>query len=86
MNEKEIRQKAMLRYDQGEKAKDIYTSYNKSERWFFKWLKRYKSGEPNWADEQSRKPHKTVQIRSTLQWNKLSSQQENNWSIRSMLQ
>lgn len=57
MDEKEIRQKAILRYEQGEKAKDIYTSYNKSERWFFKWLKRYKSGDPNWADEQSRRPH-----------------------------
>ena len=56
MNEKEVRQKAMLRYDQSEKAKDIYLSYGKSERWFFKWLKRYKSGDPNWADEQSRRP------------------------------
>jgi hypothetical protein len=41
MNEKEIRQKAMLRYEQGEKTKDIYSSYGKSKRWFFKWLKRY---------------------------------------------
>lgn len=57
MDEKEIRQKAMLRYEQGEKAKDIYTSYGKSERWFFKWLKRFKSGDQNWADEQSRRPH-----------------------------
>lgn len=57
MNEKEVRQKAMLRYDQGEKTKDIYSGYGKSKRWFFKWLKRYKSGDPDWADEQSRRPH-----------------------------
>ncbi|MBU2102581.1 MAG: hypothetical protein KKF80_04215 [Candidatus Omnitrophica bacterium] len=57
MGEREIRQKAMLRYEQGEKSKNIYTSYGKSERWFFKWLKRFKSGDPNWTDEQSRRPH-----------------------------
>jgi putative transposase len=56
MNDKEIRQKAMMRYEQGEKTKAIYTSYGKSKRWFFKWLKRFKSGDPSWADEQSRRP------------------------------
>lgn len=57
MNEKEIRQKAIMRYEQGEKTKDIYSSYGKSKRWFFKWLERYKSGNPDWAEEQSRRPH-----------------------------
>ncbi len=46
--EQEIRKTALKRYIQGEKPKQIYESLNRSKPWFFKWLKRYQSGDPNW--------------------------------------
>jgi len=57
MTEKELRELAIGRHENGETPKAIYESLNKSKRWFFKWLKRFKSGDPNWSDELSRKPH-----------------------------
>ncbi len=52
----EQRKQAIQRYSQGEKPKSIYTSLNCSKEWFFKWLKRYNSGVPEWYKEQSRTP------------------------------
>ena len=57
MNEKSLRELAIKRYENGEKPKAIYTSLNKTKPWFFKWLKRFQSGDPNWAEDRSRKPH-----------------------------
>jgi hypothetical protein len=56
-NEKCLREQAFHRYENGEPPKAIYESLGKSKRWFFKWLKRFRSGEPNWADGLSRRPH-----------------------------
>ena len=56
MMEQEIRKTAIKRYIQGEKPKHIYESLNRSKPWFFKWLKRYQSGEPNWYKNRSRAP------------------------------
>jgi putative transposase len=56
MSEEKLKNEAMRRYEQGESPKDIYISLGKGKTWFFKWLKRFKSGDPNWAQEQSRKP------------------------------
>jgi hypothetical protein len=39
-----------------EKPKAIYTSLNRSKKWFFKWLKRYQTGSRDWYKEQSRAP------------------------------
>jgi transposase len=55
----EQRKQAIQRYLQGEEPKSIYTSLNRSKEWFFKWLKRYKSGTPEWYKEQSRAPLRT---------------------------
>lgn len=57
MNEKELREFAIQRYENGESPKEIYKSLNKGKTWFFKWLKRFKSGDPNWSKDISRKPH-----------------------------
>lgn len=57
MDDKKIRELAIQRYEKGEPPKLIYTSLNRTKQWFFKWLKRFKSGDSNWADELSRKPH-----------------------------
>lgn len=55
--EEELRQTAISRHIQGgESPKDIYTSLNRSKKWFFKWLMRYRTGSPDWFKEQSRAP------------------------------
>jgi len=57
MDEQKLKEQAMQRYENGESAKSIYKSLGKGKTWFFKWLKRFKSGDPDWTKEQSRKPH-----------------------------
>ena len=54
--EERIRQRAVQRYLMGEKPKAIYTDFNRSKRWFFKWLKRYQSGQKDWYRDQSKAP------------------------------
>ncbi len=55
--EEELRQTAISRHIQGgESPKDVYTSLNRSKKWFFKWLIRYRTGAPDWFKEQSRAP------------------------------
>ena len=41
---------------EGESPKAIYTSLNRSKKWFFKWLKRYQAGATDWYKERSRAP------------------------------
>jgi hypothetical protein len=55
--EQELRKQAIQRYQNNEKPKAIYTDLNRSKYWFFKWLKRYKSGDPDWYRDQSKAPH-----------------------------
>lgn len=55
MSEEE-RKQAIKQYLQGKEPKSIYSSLNRSKDWFFKWLKRYKSGDSEWYKEQSRAP------------------------------
>ena len=54
--EQELRRQAIQRYQNNEKPKAIYTDLNRSKYWFFKWLKRFKSGDPDWYKDQSRAP------------------------------
>jgi transposase len=64
--EQELREKAISRYLQGEAPKAIYTDLNRSKYWFFKWLKRYKTGEPDWFKDKSRAAlQRPVQISET---------------------
>jgi transposase len=57
--EEQIRKAAIDRFKNGESPKDIYTSLKRSKKWFFKWLKRYCSGEKLWFKDQSRAPQKS---------------------------
>lgn len=57
MDEKTLRELAIQRYENGEKPKAIYRSLNKTKPWFFKWLKRFQSGDSRWSEELSRRPH-----------------------------
>ena len=54
--EKELRKTAIKRYLEGEPPKVIYTDLKRSKHWFFKWLKRYQSGDPNWYKDRSKAP------------------------------
>ncbi len=54
--EQELRITAIHRYLEGETPKSIYSDLNRSKNWFFKWLKRYQSGDPNWYKDKSRAP------------------------------
>lgn len=55
--EEEIRKNAILRHiGNGESPKEIYTSLNRSKKWFFKWLNRFQSGDAHWYEDQSRAP------------------------------
>ena len=56
--EQDLRKHAIERYLKGESPKSIYSDLGRSKNWFFKWLKRYQSGEPNWYEDQSRAPIK----------------------------
>ena len=56
--EQELRQLAIKRYRDNEKPKSIYTDLNRSKYWFFKWLKRYQSGDPDWYKDRSKAPHR----------------------------
>ncbi len=55
--EEKLKKEAILRHIVGgEKPKAIYTEINRSKKWFFKWLKRYKTGDEDWYKERSRAP------------------------------
>ena len=54
--EQELRKQAIQRYQNNVTPKVIYTDLNRSKFWFFKWLKRYQSGDPDWYKDQSRAP------------------------------
>lgn len=68
MDEKELREDAIKRFENGESPKEIYQSLKKSKAWFFKWLRRHKHERENWACSRSRRPHHTSRrIDSTLE-------------------
>ena len=54
--EQDLRKQAIERYLKGEQPKSIYDSLGRSKNWFFKWLKRYQSGDSNWYADQSKAP------------------------------
>jgi transposase-like protein len=54
--EQNLRQKAIKLYLQGESPKSIYSDLNRSKNWFFKWLRRYQTGDAGWYKEKSRAP------------------------------
>jgi putative transposase len=56
--EQDIRKKAINLFLKGEKPKSIYTELNRSKEWFFKWLKRYQTGDPDWFKDKCRAPKK----------------------------
>lgn len=51
-----LRKRAIELYLQNWKIADICSLLNCKRSWFYKWLKRYQSNEPDWYKEQSRAP------------------------------
>jgi len=82
--EQELRQLAIKRYHDNEKLKSIYTDLNCSKYWFFKWLKRYQSGDSDWYKDQSKAPHRQPTALSQLTSNG-SSLSNNVLSIKNLL-
>ena len=54
--EEQIRKQAIVRYVNGESPKTICTELNRSKPWFFKWLKRYQTGDLDWYKDKSKSP------------------------------
>jgi putative transposase len=75
--EQDFRKTAIERYLKGESPKTIYTDLNRSKNWFFKWLKRYKSGEPGWYKDKSRAPVKRPTEISKIQRQRIISVRTN---------
>ena len=54
--EQDLRKKAINLYLKGATPKSVYSKLNRSKNWFFKWLKRYQTGDPDWYKDKSRAP------------------------------
>lgn len=50
------RKQAVQRHLRGEKVGSICASLGYSGVWFYKWLKRYRAGDPEWYADRSRRP------------------------------
>ena len=74
--EHELRKKAISRYLKGESPKSIYSDLKRSKEWFFKWLQRYQTGEPEWYKDKSRAPrNRPTQLSETEQQRIISTRQ-----------
>ena len=54
--EEEIRKQAVERYLNGEEPKEIYSDLRRSKKWFFKWLKRFQTGDLAWYKDRPKAP------------------------------
>jgi len=54
----EERIEAVNRYIRGDKPSNICKDANRSEKWLFTWVKRFKTGEEEWYRSQSNAPKK----------------------------
>jgi transposase-like protein len=55
--EETLRKMAIGQYLQGKSPVSIYQELGRSKYWFFKWLQRYQSGNPEWYRDHSKAPH-----------------------------
>jgi transposase InsO family protein/transposase-like protein len=61
------RKKAIKLNLSGEKVSSVCRKLGRSRKWFYKWKKRYESGDPEWFKDQSRAPKNTSKIDDTLE-------------------
>lgn len=90
------RKRAVNRVRKGERISVVANSMGYTRPWLYKWLKRFKSGDPEWYREQSRRPHtsawklrpevvaEVVEIRERLETNQeFSGAQSIHWEMES---
>ena len=53
------RQKAIQLYRSGRKVSSICREFDKSRKWFYKWHKHFKTGNPDWYKNKSKAPNNT---------------------------
>ena len=58
--EEQARKTAIQLHNDGIPPVEIYTRLDRSKRWFFKWLRRYRSGDAEWYKEHSRAPARVL--------------------------
>lgn len=56
-HEESLRKMAIQQFLQGRSPISIYREIGRSKKWFFKWLQRYRSGNPEWYRDHSKSPH-----------------------------
>lgn len=54
--EEQIRKDAIKTYLEGTSVNDICRELGRSREWFYKWMRRYQGGDPQWFQERSRAP------------------------------
>ncbi len=57
MDEETLRKMALEQYLQGKTPVSIYSEMGRTRPWFFKWLHRYRSGDPGWYKDKPQTPH-----------------------------
>lgn len=57
-NEDDLKREAIERYLQGDKVSRICRDLGRSRQWFYKWLKRQRTGDLRWFEENSRAAHR----------------------------
>lgn len=60
ITEEHERIEAIKRANEGERPVDIYHSLKRSKKWFYKWLKRYRTGYKKWYQNHSKKANAIV--------------------------
>jgi putative transposase len=71
--EQKIRKLAIERFIKGESPKSIYTDLKRSKNWFFKWLRRYKTGNQDWYKGRSRAPKSSPSAISEIEKQRIIS-------------
>jgi hypothetical protein len=57
MNEESLRKMAIQQFLKKRSPVSIYREIGRSKKWFFKWLQRFQSGDPEWYRDHSKAPH-----------------------------
>jgi len=57
MNEESLKKMAIQQFLQKRSPVSIYREIGRSKKWFFKWLQRFQSGDPEWYRDHSKAPH-----------------------------
>ncbi len=57
MIEESLRKMAIQQFLQKRSPVSIYREIGRSKKWFFKWLQRFQSGDPEWYRDHSKAPH-----------------------------